>query len=179
MHPGESVVEIQPRSHGPHADMADSNGQPALLPGAHDGQPGLLLDHSDPVAGPADDCLPAESPWWFQPLSIWPLKFCCCQRKTKSHPSNAWPILLSAIDWCFTILSSIRLFFFPLHPSFHRYQAYCYSVETCQVESWCRQDLDINRLWSWHFSSFLWLFAVYQHLCFLPSLPFPLRWCSG
>jgi len=86
LHPDESVVEMQSRPHGPSIGIID---QPALLPAAHGEQPGLLLDHRDPVTkSPPDRGLSTESPRWSQPLPIWPLKFCCCLRKTKTHPSS-------------------------------------------------------------------------------------------
>ena len=39
VHPDESVVEMQFKSHDPNIDMTDSNGQPALLSAAHGKRP--------------------------------------------------------------------------------------------------------------------------------------------
>ena len=84
---GECVVEMQPISHDPNTDLTDPSGQPVPLPAASDQRPRLLNSRGS-VSGSADNGLPTQSPGWSQHLSIWPLKLCCCGRKSKTHPSS-------------------------------------------------------------------------------------------
>ena len=76
VHPDESVVEMEFRSHGPNTDMTDSNCQPALLSAAHGERP-RLLHRRESVSNSVDADLSTKSPWWSRPLSTWPLKLCC------------------------------------------------------------------------------------------------------
>ena len=83
----EFVMEMQLGSHDPNADLISLHGQRDLPSAAHD-EPRRLLDPQDSISISADRGPSTRSPWWSQPLSIWPLKLCRRRRKTKTHPSN-------------------------------------------------------------------------------------------
>ena len=83
----DESVEMQLRSHDPNADVISLHGQRDLTPAAHD-EPPKILDPQSSISMSADHGPSTKSPWWSQPLSIWPLKLCCCRRQTRTHPSN-------------------------------------------------------------------------------------------
>ena len=85
--PDEFMMEMQLGSHDPNADLISLHSQRDLPPAAHD-DPRRLLDPQDSISISADRGPSTQSPWWSQPLSIWPLKLCCGRRKTKTQPSN-------------------------------------------------------------------------------------------
>jgi len=108
MHPGESSVEIQFSSHDPNTDITDSNSQPGPISVVPSEQP-MLLDHNDSVPMPADSSLPTQSPWWYRPLSTWPLKLCFRPNMTGAHLTSTQPTPLFAFDRLFIISSLILL----------------------------------------------------------------------
>jgi len=114
MHPGESSIQIQFSPHDPNTDITDSNTQPGPISVVLSEQP-RLSDHNDSVPMPADSTLPTQSPWWYRPLSIWPLKLFFRPNKTETHLTSTQPTPLFAFDRRFIISSLIIILAFLLY----------------------------------------------------------------
>jgi len=107
LHPDESSVEIQFSPHDPNTDITDSSCQPGPISVVHSEQP-RLLDRNDSTPISADIALSTQSPWWYRPLSTWPLKLCSRPNMTGAYLTSTQPTPLFAFDRRF-ILSSLTL----------------------------------------------------------------------
>jgi len=107
LHPDESSVEIQFTPHDPNTDITDSSCQPGPISVVHSEQP-RLLDRNDSTPISADIALSTQSPWWYRPLSTWPLKLCSRPNMTGAYLTSTQPTPLFAFDRRF-IISSLTL----------------------------------------------------------------------